>query len=48
MSKEATSTIQNNLVELGKKLGFTAASEEQVYQRSAYAPVYDVNSNHLT
>lgn len=42
MPKEVTCTIQNNLLEFGKKLGFIAVTEERVHQRSVYAPIYDV------
>lgn len=42
MPKDTTRTIQNNLVEFGKKLGFIAVMEERIHKRENYAPIYDV------
>jgi hypothetical protein len=42
MPKNETLTIQNQIFELGNKLGFIAAIEEQIHSRDTYAPVYDV------
>lgn len=42
MPKKETFVIQQNLVDLGNKMGFISVMEERLHKNECYAPVYDV------